>query len=348
MKKYAYTIPFLLILSISLVYGVTENFVEIKTEELQPLAIVSLGDQDVYFKSSPRIAVDLLGNLYALGNQESELYKFDKKGKLIKKIARSGEGPGEISYPGGICITEKYVFVSDISSISIFDLNDTYLNRFRKSGMFIFMTVFNDTVLLSEALREKLITVYDLKGEKLNSFGEKYNVNSSIYETLSPAAIDWMIHRGKAVCNENNIFYISFLFGDIFKYDAEGKLLLMKELDLMWARNNKKLFFKDGMKFGKENLHINKRIFNDALIFENKMYLLVYRDSTSGEIWQFNLDKLIIEKKFSYLNQVSKNSSFRTSSFAISKDGKESLLFYTSIYDHDTGDTFICKYARNE
>ena len=89
MKKYAYTIPFLLILSISLVYGVTENFVEIKTEELQPLAIVSLGDQDVYFKSSPRIAVDLLGNLYALGNQESELYKFDKKGKLIKKIARS-------------------------------------------------------------------------------------------------------------------------------------------------------------------------------------------------------------------------------------------------------------------
>lgn len=210
------------------------------------------------------------------------------------------------------------------------------------------MTVFNDTVLLSEALREKLITVYDLKGEKLNSFGEKYNVNSSIYETLSPAAIDWMIHRGKAVCNENNIFYISFLFGDIFKYDAEGKLLLMKELDLMWARNNKKLFFKDGMKFGKENLHINKRIFNDALIFENKMYLLVYRDSTSGEIWQFNLDKLIIEKKFSYLNQVSKNSSFRTSSFAISKDGKESLLFYTSIYDHDTGDTFICKYARNE
>ncbi|HET6670226.1 MAG TPA: hypothetical protein VFH15_08330 [Pyrinomonadaceae bacterium] len=82
-----------------------------------------------------RVAVDGLGNIYALGHFNSAVFKFTPEGKFLNQFGGAGEQPGQFRAPQAIAVDGKgRVFVSDIKGIQIFDGNGRYLRTFSSEG----------------------------------------------------------------------------------------------------------------------------------------------------------------------------------------------------------------------
>ena len=60
--------------------------------------------EDYYFPRSASLAVDPVGNLYVADMGNRRIMMYDPAGKFIRQIGRSGQGPGEYSYPSRVFI----------------------------------------------------------------------------------------------------------------------------------------------------------------------------------------------------------------------------------------------------
>jgi sugar lactone lactonase YvrE len=91
-----------------------------------------------------RVAVDGLGNIYALGHFNGAVFKFTPEGKFLNQFGGAGEQPGQFRAPQAIAVDGKgRVFVSDIKGVQLFDGNGRYLRTFQSEGGGAGM-VFND------------------------------------------------------------------------------------------------------------------------------------------------------------------------------------------------------------
>ena len=109
-----------------------------------------------------RVAVDGLGNIYALGHFNSAVFKFTPEGKFVNQFGGQGEQPGQFRAPQAIAVDGKgRVFVSDIKGVQIFDGNGRYLRTFSSEGGASGM-VFNDNNELFVVGRKHVIK-YTLK-----------------------------------------------------------------------------------------------------------------------------------------------------------------------------------------
>jgi sugar lactone lactonase YvrE len=109
-----------------------------------------------------RVAVDGLGNIYALGHFNNAVFKFTPEGKFVNQFGGQGEQPGQFRAPQAIAVDGKgRVFVSDIKGVQIFDGNGRYLRTFSSEGGASGM-VFNDNNELFVVGRKHVIK-YSLK-----------------------------------------------------------------------------------------------------------------------------------------------------------------------------------------
>jgi len=310
-----------------------------------------LEEQKIFFKTTPRIVLDTSGNVYALDNLQHVLFKFDKNGNFIKKIGRKGQGPGELQYPFLISLGEKNIYISDNFGISIFDTKGRYINRFRAFRVRRAMAIFKDKVLLSESNSKNLITMYDQSGKMLNSFGDIYKVNHPLLNEGGryKLNVDLILNWGEIVCSDKYIYFISSLFGDIYKFDKNGNLIKKKEIeDISFLEKNKKYYFSNSTINKSKNKGLPLRAyFNDAICFENKIYLLLMDKGVYGEILQLDEKKLEIDRKYSFFNMQEKIptqlKSRRIGMFK-QEDGSN-LNFYVSFYSSE--EFFINMYKRN-
>ena len=90
------------------------------------------------------VAVDGLGNIYALGTFNNAVFKFDANGKYVTRFGSDGDQPGQFRAPSAIAADGKgRVFVSDFKGVQVFDGNGRYLTVFNPGGTASGM-VFND------------------------------------------------------------------------------------------------------------------------------------------------------------------------------------------------------------
>ncbi len=90
------------------------------------------------------LAVDGLGNIYALGSFNNAVFKFSSDGKYITKFGDDGDQPGQFRAPSAIAVDGKgRVYVSDFKGVQVFDTNGRYLAVFDSGGIALGM-VFND------------------------------------------------------------------------------------------------------------------------------------------------------------------------------------------------------------
>jgi LSD1 subclass zinc finger protein len=74
------------------------------------------------------VAVDGLGNIYALGMFNSEVFKYSPQGKFITRFGSAGQEPGQFQAVEDIAVDgQGRVYVSDIKGIQVFDPNGRYL-----------------------------------------------------------------------------------------------------------------------------------------------------------------------------------------------------------------------------
>ena len=104
-----------------------------------------------------RVAVDGLGNIYALGTFNEAVFKFGPDGKFINRFGGSGSETGQFRAASSIAVDGRgRVYVSDIKGIQIFDADGRYLSLFKPEGH-AFGMVFNDKNELFVASRTKVI-----------------------------------------------------------------------------------------------------------------------------------------------------------------------------------------------
>jgi len=109
-----------------------------------------------------RVAVDGLGNIYALGTFAEAAFKFSPEGKFVNRFGGSGHQPGQFTAAHSIAVDGKgRVFVGDIQGIQIFDADGRFLTVVKVDGP-AFGMVFDDKNELLVAARSKVIK-YALK-----------------------------------------------------------------------------------------------------------------------------------------------------------------------------------------
>jgi sugar lactone lactonase YvrE len=103
-----------------------------------------------------RVAIDGLGNIYALGTFNNAVFKFGSDGKFLTRFGDNGDQAGQFHAPFAIAVDGKgRVYVSDIKGIQVFDGNGRYLKVFKPDGL-AFQMVFNDSNEMFIAARNRV------------------------------------------------------------------------------------------------------------------------------------------------------------------------------------------------
>ena len=106
---------------------------------------------------SNRVAIDGLGNIYALGTFNNAVFKFGPDGKFLTRFGDNGDQTGQFHSPFAIAVDGKgRVYVSDIKGVQVFDGNGRYLKVFKPDGL-AFGMVFNDNNELIMAVRNHVL-----------------------------------------------------------------------------------------------------------------------------------------------------------------------------------------------
>ena len=103
------------------------------------------------------VAVDGLGNIYALGTFNNAVFKFGPDGKFMTRFGSDGDQPGQFRAPSAIAVDGKgRVYVSDFKGIQVFDGNGRYLTVFHPAGTASGL-IFNDRNELFIAARKHVL-----------------------------------------------------------------------------------------------------------------------------------------------------------------------------------------------
>lgn len=104
-----------------------------------------------------RVAIDGLGNIFALGTFNNAVFKFSPEGKYLNRFGGEGDQPGQFRAPEAIAVDgQGRVYVSDFKGIQIFDGEGRYLDFIKVDG-FPFGMTFNDRNELFVATGKKVI-----------------------------------------------------------------------------------------------------------------------------------------------------------------------------------------------
>ncbi len=300
------------------------------------LALSFPRDENVFFQTTPFIALDNERNIYAVDNRQHVIFKLDSNGKFISKIGRKGQGPGDLEWPWLISVWNKAIFVADNTSISIFDLQGNFRNKFRTFHPLISLAPTDDKIFFAQIENGKIIHAYDYNGNKLYSFGNKYSVDYVIYRGWSNGAIDNWLNAGKLLYAGSRIYFITSLFGDIFAYDLKGNLISQKRMETNeFIEKNRALYFKKGMVNKGDGAFFHNKLFEDAYYYQGKIFVLLSSpagNSCGEDIWQLDEKTLKIEKRYVLFNKTQRDKNWLRS-LVVTSDHTGNNLFYVSLYD---------------
>jgi sugar lactone lactonase YvrE/DNA-directed RNA polymerase subunit RPC12/RpoP len=104
-----------------------------------------------------RVAVDGLGNIYALGTFNGAVFVFAPDGRFVTRFGGDGDEPGQFRAPLAIAVDgQGRVYVSDTKGIQVFDADGRYLDVIKVDGP-AFGMIFNDHNELFVAARTRVI-----------------------------------------------------------------------------------------------------------------------------------------------------------------------------------------------
>ncbi len=130
-------------------------------------AIPSVSDEP---ETTTIVAIDGLGNIYALGQMQGVVYKFGADGRYLSRFGGAPFGgnddsPGVLRSSSALAVDNQgRVYVNDIDGIEVYDSEGRWLALIDVPG-YAFGLAFNDAGLLFAAHRDQVI-VYRVLGDR--------------------------------------------------------------------------------------------------------------------------------------------------------------------------------------
>ena len=231
------------------------------------------------------MAVDSVGNVYVLDYKANCVVKYDPSGKFIKKFARSGQGPGDISRPVDLKILKNTVMIVEAGNrrFQFFDLDGNP----RKSVKILrsaFSCDLGENGNIYQAMmifknQKTLIEILSPEGDLINSFGTPFEYKWD-QEILNACLL--------FINNEGEIIAVFCNLPIVRRYSPKGTMLgeYRLETDMFKIKEN----------FNKESHSKRLRggaamyspIVQCADLFEDRIYILTY---VPPRIWIREIDR---------------------------------------------------------
>jgi hypothetical protein len=186
------------------------------------LSIGSLDDDLLY--QWVGIGVDTDGNIYVTDAADFSVKKFDRRGKLLKRSGRRGQGPGEFMAPRALACSANRIFVTDqyLPGVQVFDKELRFLKRVPLNLLVTEIAALSDVRLACKTFEMRprpQILIIDEDGRTISTL--------SYGEPDMPAMTDLV----DFVRSPDGSFYLAFSHLDrIEKRSAEEKLVWTKSL----------------------------------------------------------------------------------------------------------------------
>ena len=285
-KIFFYIFFFLFSFTISLIFS-AEKIIQLNKINYYPKK-----KNDYFFYPLPDLHTNIENNkiyLYAVENFGHKVLKFsiDKNLnlKLIKIIGRPGQGPGDLNLPVSISIDKGEIAVKDNIAFSFFNIEGKFLRKFKTfSGKESFFYLNNKIYWLNFNPEEKhLVEIRSNEGKKLKTFGKKFiSLDFSIFKGLSPFRVEDHVYEGNLLYHNGIILYVNRKFGDLIKFNIEGRELKRKNITGFFGNYGAKMRMKNNELWIERGLDLAKtkrripiyNIFKDAYICKNKLYLI--------------------------------------------------------------------------
>jgi hypothetical protein len=283
---------------------------------LQPVkAISGKADPRLYVRVCFNICVDDKMNIYATDCDKNNVLKINDKWEFEKRFAKKGRGPGDLYSPESIICSGNNIIVDDMSGYSFFNTDGKYLHRFRKFLPYMTFTADSKFVYTYLPRAKDVITIFDHRGNKIRSFGERYKI-------LKPKKMSYgmfvKIYRAKIIITKKYIYLLYYAPGLIVQYDKKGNFVRN-----IWIKYNddfldgiqkglRRIIFKKGgyykgyKKIIGKGVSIYHTVIRSAFYYKGKIYLLLEERLYfinnemffKGMIMRYDEETLRSEKKY--------------------------------------------------
>lgn len=110
------------------------------------------------------VAVDGLGNVYALGTFNNAVFIFDSKGKYLNRFGSDGDEQGQFRAPLAIEVDgQGRIFVSDIKGVQVFSNDGRYIDVLRVQAAVAYGLAFDDQGMLYITTGQNKVEKYRIK-----------------------------------------------------------------------------------------------------------------------------------------------------------------------------------------
>jgi hypothetical protein len=227
MKMHFEVILFFLIFSCHL--PLKDSLMKINPHEFPntKITLSKIADEIIYLPLDNKIPVSLIysmrftNNSIYLSIKDIGLVRYDRQGKLIKKIAHYGKGPNEFHYGMNFTVNEKNgeIYVADINKIKVYSIEGTFIRDISYSNYLA--NVCHVIALLGSNI---FITDYGLEADSKCRWAIidiKGNLIKKQERTIKPMGL---LPDGDVYNFENKIFYYDYSNDTIISISQEFKI----------------------------------------------------------------------------------------------------------------------------
>ncbi len=231
-------------------YSEAQNLNNIQV--LRPDKVVGTDMENIFILNQAyRVRYNEFDNLlYVVDFKDNDIKIFDTDLNYIKKVGRSGQGPGEFRAPFHIAFGQDgKIFVADLvnTRIQIFDKDfnslATIIHQFGHYGFdYIEVDSKGNIYTCSNKYGEKLFVVYNIKGEIIDKFGEPLLSQKDGYQ--NNASQLKFVNKVYFAIDQNDEVYCVFQLKPIIqKYSSSHELIFQEDLSsLEQAKKMKKYY----------------------------------------------------------------------------------------------------------
>jgi hypothetical protein len=196
------------------------------------------------------------------------------------------------------------------------------------------MNVNDGIIFLAQPGSENLISSYDQEGNRISTFGIKYNVDYDLYKEWSPSLTDRALNTGRILFSDEHICFVSTLFADVFKYNEDGHLISKEKLvpeNLVSEIEN--MFFKIGLKY-KEDGKAGYGFFYDVTYNQGYFYGLTMRSfipEAPGDIIKINEKDMSIIEVYNFDSSEKKKNDIYQNICVFNKKNNQPIFIVTKM-----------------